>query len=107
MKRRRGRPVAPAVRAPPLYPGPRSSCAAPSKCGDHGCAELVQTSTPGSTHEASSSDPALRKANCGAAADSLKSGEPHAEQNFRSVSAPWSSPTVEKDASVSPSTLRA
>jgi hypothetical protein len=34
----------------------------------------------------------------------LKIGEPHAEQKFRCVSPPWSSPVVEYEASVLPST---
>jgi hypothetical protein len=31
----------------------------------------------------------------------LNTGEPHAEQNLRCVSPPWSSPVVEKEARVS------
>jgi hypothetical protein len=54
-----------------VYCGPRSSCVAPSKCGDQGCAELVQTSTAGLSHDASSSDPALMKATSGSGAAML------------------------------------
>jgi hypothetical protein len=89
------------------YCGPRSIRAACSKCGDQGCAELVHTSTAGSSHDASSSDPTLMKASSGATAAMLKTGEPHAEQKFRCVSRPWSSPVVANEASVLPSTLNA
>jgi hypothetical protein len=87
------------------YRGPRSNRVVFSKGGDHGCADLVHASTAGASHEASSSDPALMNASCGATAAMLKTGEPHAEQNFRSVSPPWSSPVVTNEASVLPSTL--
>ena len=69
--------------------------AATSKRGDHGCAELVQASTVGSTQEASSSEPALMKASSGATAAMLNTGAPHAVQKLLYVSPPWSSPIVE------------
>ena len=47
------------------------------------------------------------KANSGASAEKLKTGEPQAEQKFRSVSPPWSSPVVANEAIVLPSTLNA
>ena len=43
------------------------------------------------------------KTRSGATAAMLKTGEPHAEQNLRCVSAPWSEPVVENEASVLPS----
>src|ERR1700682_363095 len=89
------------------YCGPRSIREACSKCGDQGCAELVHTSSAGSSHDASSSDPALMKARSGATAALLKTAEPHAEQKFRSVSPPWSSPVVANEASVLPTTFNA
>jgi len=46
----------------------------------------------------------LINTNSGATAETLKTGAPHTEQNFRSVSPPWSSPAVENEASVVPST---
>ena len=53
------------------YCGPRSRCVAPSKCGDQGCAEVVQASTDGCSHAASSSEPALMKAMSGSTAVTL------------------------------------
>jgi hypothetical protein len=51
--------------------------------------------------------PALISASCGATAAMEKTGAPQAEQKFRSVSPPWSSPVVLNEASVSPSTANA
>ncbi len=45
------------------------------------------------------------KITSGITAATLNRGEPHALQKFRSVSPPWSSPTVVNEANVSPSTL--
>ena len=47
------------------------------------------------------------KASSGAVVETLNSGAPHAEQKWRSVSPPWSSPVVENDAIVPPSALNA
>jgi hypothetical protein len=46
-----------------------------SKRGDHGCAELVHTSTPGSIQEESSSDPALMRTSSGNDSATLKTGD--------------------------------
>src|SRR2546427_13235466 len=80
---------------------------APSKRGAQGCAELAHPSTAGSTHDASSSEPALMNASSGATAAMLNTGAPHAVQKLLSVSPPWSVPIVEYDDKVSPSTLSA
>ena len=47
----------------------------------------------------------MRKITSGITAATLNSGEPQAEQKLRSVSPPWSSPTVVKEASVLPFTV--
>ena len=63
----------------------RSYRSAFSKCGAHGCAERVQISTVGSNQDGSSIVPAFRKASPGIDSIVLNIGDPHVEQNRRSV----------------------
>ncbi len=78
-----------------------------SKCGAHGCAERVQISTAGSNQDVSSIVPAFRKATSGIDSIVLNIGEPHAEQNRRSVVLWKPSLTVLNVAIVLPSTVSA
>jgi hypothetical protein len=84
----------------------RSNRTAFSKWGAHGGAERVQISTVGSIQEVSSIVPAFRKATPGIDSIVLKTGDPQAEQNRRSVVLSYPSLAVLNEASVSPSTLR-
>lgn len=78
-----------------------------SKCGVQGCAEAVQISTVGSNQDMSSIVPAFRKATSGIDSIVLKSGDPQAEQNRRSVVLWKPSLTVLNEASVLPCTVSA
>ena len=70
----------------------------------HGCAERHQIAISGSSHEVSSSVPALTKARVGRQVGQARDRQPQAEQKVRWTASCVSSPTVVKVAMVSPCT---